>query len=209
MLVVATTHNLLVYALEPAEGGGKSEGETGSLKLERTIGIPEVVKATGERTFRAARFDRDEKYLFTVINAVGPRKKNAKNASRQSFICRWDIETWTVDKHKKVGDRGLTCFDISPDGRFLAIGSSDLSVGILEANTLLPIVTILKAHEFPPTTIKFNPLSTLLVTGSADNSIRIINVPQYSGSYAWGITILILLALAIALLAVGLQKYLQ
>jgi len=102
----------------------------------------------------------------------------------------------------------LTCFDISPDGRFLAIGSSDLSIGILEANTLLPIVTILKAHEFPPTTIKFNPSSTLLVTGSPDNSIRIVNVPQYSGSYAWGIMMLILVALTVALLAVAVQKYL-
>jgi len=103
----------------------------------------------------------------------------------------------------------VTCFDISPDGRFLAFGSSDLSIGILDASTLIPIVTILKAHEFPPTTIKFNPTSTLLMTGSADNSIRIVNVPQYPGGPAWGIIILVLLAIVVALLAVTLGKYLR
>ncbi|KAM6495716.1 WD40 repeat-like protein [Amanita muscaria] len=209
MLVTATTHNLLVYAFDWVEGKGQSKEKKISLELKRTIEIPDVVKANGQRSFRAARFHPSEGYLYTVINAVSPRTKNSRNSSRQSFICRWNTETWTVDKHRKVGDRGVTCFDISPDGRFLAFGSSDLSIGVLEANTLLPIVTILKAHAFPPTTLKFNPSSTLLVTGSPDNSIRIINVPQYSGGYAWGITLLILLALIIALLAIGLQKYMS
>jgi prolactin regulatory element-binding protein len=41
-----------------------------------------------------------------------------------------------------------------------------------------PLLTILKAHEFPPTTIRFNPTSDLLVSGSADNTIRIVSVPD-------------------------------
>jgi len=45
-----------------------------------------------------------------------------------------------------------------------------------------PLVTILKAHEFPPTTLKFNPTSKLLVSGSADNSVRVISVPDSLGS---------------------------
>ncbi|KAG6890895.1 hypothetical protein C0995_000852 [Termitomyces sp. Mi166 len=40
-----------------------------------------------------------------------------------------------------------------------------------------PLVTILKAHDFPPTTIAFNPTSTLLITGSADASVRVVSVP--------------------------------
>ncbi|KAF8351282.1 WD40 repeat-like protein [Amanita rubescens] len=202
--LVLTTHNLLVYAMT-----FKKRGKGISLVLKKTIDVPDVIKVTAECTFRAARFHPTEKYLFTVLNGVSTRSKKSKNTSRQSFICRWDTETWTVDKHRKVGDRGVTCFDISPDGRFLAFGSSDLSIGILDTSTLIPIVTILKAHEFPPTTIKFNPTSTLLVTGSADNSIRIVNVPQYPGSPAWGIIILILLAIVVALSAIALGKYLS
>lgn len=42
-----------------------------------------------------------------------------------------------------------------------------------------PVVTILKAHEFPPTTLRFNPTSNLLISGSADNTVRIVTVPEY------------------------------
>ena len=126
-----------------------------SLELKQTVDIPDVIKVMGNCTFRAARFHPSEKYLFTVLNGVATRSKKSKNPSRQSFICRWDTDTWTVDKQRKVGDRGVTCFDIrfvglvsmtslltpmktiSPDGRFLAFGSSDLSIGILDASTLI------------------------------------------------------------------------
>jgi prolactin regulatory element-binding protein len=40
-------------------------------------------------------------------------------------------------------------------------------------------MTILKAHDFPSTCLKFNPGSTILVSGSADNSIRVIKVPSF------------------------------
>jgi WD40 repeat protein len=40
-----------------------------------------------------------------------------------------------------------------------------------------PITTILKAHDLPPTTLRFNPEGTLLLSGSADNTIRLIVVP--------------------------------
>lgn len=44
-----------------------------------------------------------------------------------------------------------------------------------------PLVTVLKAHELPPTTLKFNPPATLLVSGSADNTIRLIDLPVNIG----------------------------
>ena len=27
-------------------------------------------------------------------------------------MCKWSTESWTVDKVRKVGDRGVTCFDV-------------------------------------------------------------------------------------------------
>jgi prolactin regulatory element-binding protein len=74
--------------------------------------------------------------------------------TRQSYICLWNTETWVVEKVKKVGDCGLTCFDVrcetwfklailglglieaSFDGRFLGYGSSDLTIGLLDAKSL-------------------------------------------------------------------------
>lgn len=45
-----------------------------------------------------------------------------------------------------------------------------------------PVVTILRAHEFPATTIRFNPTSSLLVSGSADDSVRVVAIPDEHGS---------------------------
>jgi prolactin regulatory element-binding protein len=133
---------------------------------------------------------------FTLINTNPPRSRQKKTASRQGYAVKWNTKTWAFEKSRKIGDKGVTCFDISPDGRYLGFGSSDLSIGMVDASTLAvrtlaepcalladhainqPCATILKAHEFPPTVIKFNPSSTLLVSGSADNSIRIVNIPE-------------------------------
>jgi hypothetical protein len=41
-----------------------------------------------------------------------------------------------------------------------------------------PILTILHAHDFPVTSLRFNPSGTVLISGSADNSIRVIAVPR-------------------------------
>jgi WD40 repeat protein len=49
------------------------------------------------------------------------------------------------------------------------------------SHSLQPLLTILKAHEFPPTTLRFSPTSNLLVSGSADNSVRVISVPAELG----------------------------
>ncbi|GAA6064506.1 hypothetical protein JCM10212_001814 [Sporobolomyces blumeae] len=38
-------------------------------------------------------------------------------------------------------------------------------------------MTILHAHDFPVTCLKFNPDGSSLVSGSADNSVRVITVP--------------------------------
>jgi len=210
-LVVATTKNLLIYSLPASPSKGKGKGKKSStsvvaLKLQHTVDLPTFAAEGG--TFRVARYHpRDENILYTVVNTTPPRSRKTKASPRQAFICKWNTKTWIVDKTKKVGDKGLTCFDVSADGRFLGFGSSDLTIGLLDANTLVPLVTILKAHEFPPTTIKFNPTSELLVSGSADNSVRVVAVPQSVNGSSWGIFMLILLTLLIVLLAVAAQKY--
>lgn len=42
-----------------------------------------------------------------------------------------------------------------------------------------PLLEILKSHDFPPTLLQFNEPASLLVSGSADASIRVILVPEF------------------------------
>ncbi|KAF8974375.1 WD40 repeat-like protein [Flammula alnicola] len=218
-LVIATTHNLLVYSLptattpSPKKGKKKSKASSTthseklqSLELEKTVELP---SSTGEgSTFRVARYHPlDPQTLYTVINTTPPRSKKTKGATRQAYVCKWNTNTWAVEKSRKVGDRSITCVDISADGRFLGYGSSDLSIGMLDSKTLSPVASILKAHEFPPTTIKFNSTTTLLVSGSADNSIRIVSVPTVVGGPTWSFIMLLFITVLILLLAIAAKQY--
>ncbi|KAF8192615.1 WD40 repeat-like protein [Pholiota molesta] len=224
LLVVATTHNLLVYAI-PSVTASSPDTSTKSVKkgkkakvnvtghtekpralaLEHTIELP---SSTGEgSTFRAARcHPLDSDILYTVINISPPRSKKSKSASRQAFVLKWNTQTWTAEKSRKIGDRSVTCVDMSPDGRFLGYGSSDLTIGMLDTKTLSPLVTILKAHEFPPTTIKFNSSTTLLVSGSADNTIRIISIPNVVGGSSWAFLIILIFTIIVLLLAIAARQ---
>jgi prolactin regulatory element-binding protein len=231
-LIIATTHNLLVYALpsRPTEsptsspskskaknrkrgkqrGGSKSQLEP-QLELLRTIELPALPGGMVEgATFRAARFHPHiSTTLYTIVNTSPPRTRKTKSAPRPAFVVKWTIpidlnDEWEI-RVRKVGEKGVTCFDVSPDGRLLAFGSSDFTIGILDTNTLGPLLTILKAHEFPPTTLRFNPTSTLLVSGSADNSVRIISVPAELGGQFWGTLTVIILTLLVILSAIAYQ----
>lgn len=58
---------------------------------------------------------------------------------RPAFVVKWNIKEGNeveVSKIRKISDKGVTCFDVSPDGRFLGFGSSDYTIGILDASTL-------------------------------------------------------------------------
>lgn len=72
-----------------------------------------------------------------------------------------------------------------------------------------PLLSILNAHEFPSTVLRFNPSSTMLISGSADNSVRVVEVPSSLGEKSNGalITVIwVLLAVLVVLLGVFLQS---
>ncbi|ESK97555.1 membrane glycoprotein spo14 [Moniliophthora roreri MCA 2997] len=212
-LVLATTANLQVYTIPNKAGssikgnkkekGKKKADQKTSLNLARTVEIPASLVGGSFRSIKHHPISPDT--LYTIINTTLPRSRSSrsKTPARQAYICKWKwdmkTENWIVERQRKVGEKGVTTFSISPDGKFLAYGSSDLSVGIVDAETLASVSTILNAHDFPPTTIAFNTSSTLLVSGSADNSIRIVRLPDYvRSSSGWFILLLTILIVLIA-----------
>ncbi|KAJ3811797.1 WD40 repeat-like protein [Lentinula aff. lateritia] len=216
-LIVATTAELRVYTLPETKSAspiqskkkGKQKVSTSlpSLVCERVVDIPSSLGGPSGSSFRAARIHPTlGTILYTVANTI-PNRSRGKSTARQAHVLKWNTENWTVDKIRKVGDRGITCFSISPDGNLLGYGSSDLSVGLLDAATLNPVSTILKAHEFPPTTLAFNTDSSVLVSGSADNSMRVINLPDQVRGSNWSFFMLIILTLIVLILAYTSQRY--
>ncbi|KAJ3550618.1 hypothetical protein NMY22_g344 [Coprinellus aureogranulatus] len=216
LLVVATTHSLLVYSLPEAfletEKGKKGKGKSqksgpSALSLVKAVDVPASIIGEGS-TFRQIKINSSiPNVAYTVINTNPARSRQKKSAPRQGFVLKWNTNSWTIEKSKKIGEKGITCLDLSADGRWLAYGSSELNVGLLDASTLAPAATILKAHEFPPTVVKFNPAGSLLVSGSPDNTIRVVTVPSHINSGAG--SVVFVLAIILVILAVLIQLYVK
>ncbi|CAO1616337.1 unnamed protein product [Parajaminaea phylloscopi] len=113
--------------------------------------------------------------LFTVVNAKASGK--TRGAKRKSFLTAWSLSTWELIETRQLAEKPVTVFDISPCGRYLAYGSSDLSIGVINARTLRPVFRILDAHSFPPTALSFSPDGRWLVSASADNTLRVVKMP--------------------------------
>ncbi|KAG1715952.1 hypothetical protein ID866_1241 [Astraeus odoratus] len=216
-LIIATNFNLLVYALPTSfrtggKGKGKSEGEDEhavpsdstlpELRLVKTVDVPTIsgIPTGATVTFRAARLHPFEAHvLYSVINVTLPRAPKAKTAKKQAYVLKWNISTsddatftTTLEASRKISEGNLTCFDVSRDGRLLALGISDYSLSVLDANTLAVRVFW-----------QLCPSSKVLVSGGVDSSIRIIAMPDKFGGLPWSIIIFLLFAiLAIALAAV-------
>ncbi|KAF9509481.1 hypothetical protein BS47DRAFT_1301358 [Hydnum rufescens UP504] len=160
------------------------------LEIEQQIPLPplDVLGGKGDRGAVRVFNPLQSETMYTVINSAPPsgRSRNLKAVERKSYLVRWERattgksrkRTWHFKKARNIGKRAITVFDISESGKLLAYGASDASVGVLDARTLAPLLTILKAHDFPPTALQFNPRSSLLVSGSADASVRVMVIPM-------------------------------
>ncbi|PWN46914.1 WD40 repeat-like protein [Violaceomyces palustris] len=177
--VYSTAAHPFKGSVDQDDSQGDVEGE-GSAQAIQTIKNP-ALGGKGPCSFRAARFGRGDasrEKLFTVVNAAPGGGRGPKAKVRKSFVTAWDADSWDLIETRHVSDRPVTAFDVSADGRLLAYGSSDLSIGVLDSRTLRPILKILHAHDFPPTCLRFSPSGETLVSGSADNTLRIIKIPS-------------------------------
>ncbi|KAM0747959.1 WD40 repeat-like protein [Meredithblackwellia eburnea MCA 4105] len=209
MLVGTSSKKLCVWSTKPSTSS--DEGEKSRPEPIQTIERP-VLKKELACTFRGAKFGRGKttNNIYTIVNASpAVRSRKPKQGEKKSFVSLWDTKSWTLVKTRTVSMRPVTAFDVSKDGTLLAYGSSDLSVGILDAVTLRSIMTILQAHNFPVTSLKFNPSASLVISGSADNTVRVITVPPAgergsfcSGSWIWNLVVTIL----ILILAIAVQQ---
>lgn len=202
-------------------------------KVKKDAEIVEDVKAaedSGEKTkddsksvpsTSSANSSGSEGKLFTVVNAKSSGK--GKASKRKSFLTAWSLSSWELIETRQLSEKPVTVFSLSPCGRYLAYGCSDLSIGVLNSRTLRPVLRILDAHSFPPTALAFSPNGQWLVSASADNTLRVIKMPATAddvielGSSSVGLAMVslaerkwlltLLLTVFILVLALYIQRY--
>ena len=141
MFLGASCQRIHIWQL-PSTSDEKSSPASEAPEPFQVIQSPVLSKSL-KCTFRAARFGRGStaSRLFTIVNATphttsgGPRK-GKRSIERKAFITTWDTQSWNLIKTRTVAKKPVTSFDVSPDGRMLALGGADLSVSIFDAETV-------------------------------------------------------------------------
>ncbi|XP_059307616.1 SEC12-like protein 1 [Lycium ferocissimum] len=86
-------------------------------------GVPGTVTPNSDENIELCRFSKDwtKPFLFTTV-----QKGN------KTMIAVWDITTWKKIGHKSLLKKPASIMSISLDGKYLALGSKDGDVCVIE-----------------------------------------------------------------------------
>eukprot|EP00249_Psilotum_nudum_P015846 c25550_g2_i1 orf=80-1297(+) len=135
------------------------------------------------------RFSRDgtKQLLFLTVKE-----------GEKGFIAYWNTNTWTKVGSKKFQESPISAFAMSYDGKFLAIGSSEGDISIIEVHKMNVYQRVKRAHMIFVTSMEFSRDGRALLSVSGDSSARVTAIAERKCEAA-RILILIFLLLVILL----------
>ncbi|KAJ1569811.1 hypothetical protein HK096_001135 [Nowakowskiella sp. JEL0078] len=157
--------------------------------------------------FRSCRFGfgPTSAYLYFIVNT----KARERNARSGAFLCKWNVEKMTLERSRPISPRPVTAFTVSDNGALLGLASADpyLDVIVVDTNLLKVVRRVRKAHNFAITSLAFSPDTAVLVSGSADGYLHLMEVPPPPKGLS--ILSIVLLTILMILLAIGVGLLLQ
>ncbi|KAI7754252.1 hypothetical protein M8C21_018011 [Ambrosia artemisiifolia] len=118
---------------------------------------------------------------------------------RGGSIVKWNTTTWKRISSKHIVRDPISAFDVSDDGKFLAIGTAEGDVFILNAISMKVHTAVKKAHLGLVTALAFSHDSRALASASWDSSGRVTQIKETKKNRLniWIILFIILLAAAL------------
>ncbi|KAJ4709731.1 SEC12-like protein 2 [Melia azedarach] len=114
-------------------------------------------------------------------------------------IVTWNTNSWKRIRSKKVDREPISSFNVSADGKLLAIGTAQGDISIIDSSSMKVQKVIKKAHLGIVTALAFSHDSRALVSASMDSSARVTLVEDKKkggGLNMWIIIFVVLLAMA-------------
>ncbi|PWA44063.1 SEC12P-like 2 protein [Artemisia annua] len=119
---------------------------------------------------------------------------------RGGYIVKWNTTTWKRISSKYVVRDPMSAFSVSNDGKFLAIGTIQGDVHILNSSNMKVHTVVKKAHLGLVTALAFSSDSRALASASLDSSARVTLIKEATksgGLNMWVILLILLLAAAL------------
>ncbi|KAA8518166.1 hypothetical protein F0562_015640 [Nyssa sinensis] len=113
-------------------------------------------------------------------------------------IVKWNTTSWKRMSSKHIVRDPISAFNVSADGKLLAIGTIQADILILNSTSMRVQTIIRKAHLGLVTSLMFSEDSRALVSVSLDSSARVTQIKdeKNNGLSVWIIVFIILLAVA-------------
>ncbi|VYS51724.1 unnamed protein product [Arabidopsis thaliana] len=148
--------------------------------------------------------EKDEMFAscrFSVDSAGNEVLYIAANTERGGSIITCDTKLWKRKWSKPIKKNSISAFNVSADGKLLAIGTLEGDVLILESIRMQTIQVVKKAHLGLVTALTFSPDSRGLVSVSFDSRARLTMIEQKGdkpGVRWWLLVLLIVLLYVVA-----------
>ncbi|CDS12143.1 hypothetical protein LRAMOSA04338 [Lichtheimia ramosa] len=151
-----------------------------SLKDGTIVQVIESPRLNGrtECEFRSCRYAKaPENKLYAAVNPI---------SRGRGFLCAWNLSPnpqrrYPITKRAKTASvcrKSITSFSVSPAGDLLAYASTDLTIGIVDARLLRPVMVIKQAHGFAITSLCFSRDGKCLASAGADTQCRMMILPN-------------------------------
>ncbi|KAJ0228841.1 SEC12-like protein 2 [Hirschfeldia incana] len=148
--------------------------------------------------------EKDEMFAycrFSVDNAGNEVLYIAANTERGGSIITWDTTTWKRRRSKLMKNYSISAFNVSADGKLLALGNMEGDVLIIDSTKMKTHQLVKKAHLGLVTALSFSPDSRCLVSASFDSRAKLTVIEKTSEKH--GVNWLVMFLLCVLLYVVS------
>ncbi|XP_039006806.1 SEC12-like protein 2 [Hibiscus syriacus] len=162
-----------------------------------------VWDVTSSKVVTSLAKGNDEVFAFCRFSPINDKNTHlyiAAVTDHGGSILTYNTTTWNRIRTSRVVRDAISAFNVSSDGKFLAVGIVGGDLFIINAANMKVQMMVKKAHLGLVRALTFSPDSRAVVSASLDSSARVtlIKDKNRSGGMSWIIIILmVLLAIAV------------
>ncbi|WRX15506.1 WD40 repeat - like 10 [Theobroma cacao] len=110
---------------------------------------------------------------FSKINDKDPVLYIAAVTDHGGNVLTWNTTTWKRMRSNRVVREAISAFNVSADGKFLAVGTVGGDIFIINSSNMRAQMMVKKAHLGLVTALTFSHDSRALISASLDSSARV------------------------------------